>query len=664
MELRDVFAMVLVCYVVKCTAMSISELEDFANFLKKTSHLDETLKKGTDANDFDEDESVSDHAWEESGKFEGDLVLNERQRRMIVEDIAEGLSRNGLRDSTKKWPDNEVIYYIQKEHFTEEQVDAIRSGIEDLARASCVKFRPYQRAARHNFRKYNAFAVSDFGVGYDYDSVLHYSRRAFSSNGQDTIVPKQNGAQIGQRVGLSDKDAQKLNKMYCDADSNSEGEETTTKKVIVKKKTPKNKPFDGHGIGYHQGKTVVIKLLPEKKAETYHIIVEPQYNLFDHFSKTPQALPATKSEGFGKSLGDFSKSYNVDDVYNRVKSKVPEYRNLESITSNMNNNKTVVDTNKIVDNVKKDSSKTLDEKSKEKNAETLSISNDELIEAFNRLSKILKTHVYPSHTPDFGSYTLNADYMDFSNRGKDPKKINNNNPLFSDKLSEVLKNSTSEYIKSLHNDGPVSLISEKKQQNPDRIVVDPEKFKNIEIEQNISKEENKPSTTKEQNKATTSAPFKNQLHFSTESPTPIHVTYEHLKNIRNYSEIYNPSDKQENIVDKNHYKSFVDTPFAYDDWYKKQDLKHLVDYDKDLFTDNKYGKKNDFKYFDDSFEYEPQSSNEYYTDLYSPEQEGAYTSFESRIVPLDQDWHKFHLQSSQNYQPHQRYYSVENKSGE
>ena len=46
-------------------------------------------------------------------------------------------------------------------------------------------------AARHNFRKYNSFSVSDFGVGYDYDSVLHYSRRAFSSNGQDTIVPKQ-----------------------------------------------------------------------------------------------------------------------------------------------------------------------------------------------------------------------------------------------------------------------------------------------------------------------------------------------------------------------------------------------------------------------------------------------------------------------------------------
>lgn len=74
--------------------------------------------EGTDPNDFDDEDAISDHAWEDSGKFEGDLILNERQRRMIVEEIAEGLSRNGLRDSTKRWPDNEVIYYIQKEHFS------------------------------------------------------------------------------------------------------------------------------------------------------------------------------------------------------------------------------------------------------------------------------------------------------------------------------------------------------------------------------------------------------------------------------------------------------------------------------------------------------------------------------------------------------------------
>lgn len=68
--------------------------------------------------DQDEEEEVSDNAWEESGKFEGDLILNERQRRLIAEDVAEGLARNGLRDSTKRWPNNEVIFYIQREHFS------------------------------------------------------------------------------------------------------------------------------------------------------------------------------------------------------------------------------------------------------------------------------------------------------------------------------------------------------------------------------------------------------------------------------------------------------------------------------------------------------------------------------------------------------------------
>ncbi|XP_012547830.1 seminal metalloprotease 1 isoform X2 [Bombyx mori] len=319
--------------VIKCLAMSPDELEDFKEFLTRTSTLDQNLRKGSDPeHDYDEDGSVSDHAWEESGKFEGDLILNDRQRRLIVENIMEGLSRNGVKDSTKRWPDNEVVYYIQREHFNGGQVQAIQEGIDDLAQASCVKFRPYKKGdrdavviqgsrrgcfsqvgyqggyqvlnlsgrhpvgrgcfrhgtvvhellhtlgfyhmqsspdrddyidvvwenilepARHNFRKYNSFAVSDFGVGYDYDSVLHYSRRAFSSNGQDTLVPKQSGADIGQRVGLSDKDKQKLNRMYCDADSEGLGELDESTEASIKKKKYKNKPFDGHGIGYHQAK--------------------------------------------------------------------------------------------------------------------------------------------------------------------------------------------------------------------------------------------------------------------------------------------------------------------------------------------------------------------------------------------------------------------------
>ncbi|XP_045451637.1 seminal metalloprotease 1-like [Melitaea cinxia] len=314
----------------KSLAMSTRELEDFSNFLKETSQLDQNVKSGV-PEDFDDDTPISDHAWEESGKFEGDLILNDRQRRMIVASVAEGLARNGISDTTKRWPNNEVIYFIQADHFSSDQIEAIHNGIDDLARSSCVKFRPYVkgdrdavviqgsrrgcfsqvgyqggyqvlnlsarhptgrgcfrhgtivhemlhtlgfyhmqsssdrdefidvvweniiRSARHNFRKYNSFAVSDFGVGYDYDSVLHYSRKAFSLNGQDTLVPKQLGATIGQRIGLSEKDTQKLNKMYCDAEPDHQLDTDSIEKPKKKKKN-KNKPFEGHGLGYQQVK--------------------------------------------------------------------------------------------------------------------------------------------------------------------------------------------------------------------------------------------------------------------------------------------------------------------------------------------------------------------------------------------------------------------------
>ena len=67
------------------------------------------------------------------------------------------------------------------------------------------------------FGKYNAQTSTDFGVGYDYGSVLHYGPKAFSKNGRNTIVPlKALGENVvmGQRRKLTTKDIAKLNKMY------------------------------------------------------------------------------------------------------------------------------------------------------------------------------------------------------------------------------------------------------------------------------------------------------------------------------------------------------------------------------------------------------------------------------------------------------------------
>ena len=53
----------------------------------------------------------------------------------------------------------------------------------------------------------------DLGA-YDYGSIMHYPRNAFTSDGQDTITPNDPSAQIGQRNGLSDGDIAGVRAMY------------------------------------------------------------------------------------------------------------------------------------------------------------------------------------------------------------------------------------------------------------------------------------------------------------------------------------------------------------------------------------------------------------------------------------------------------------------
>ncbi|XP_008547968.1 zinc metalloproteinase nas-4 [Microplitis demolitor] len=83
-----------------------------------------------------------------------------------------------------------------------------------------------------NFQKASKGTTNPFGVGYDYGSVMHYSKAAFSLNGQPTVIPKETNSGIfggldeiffnskpslGQREGFSKKDIKKIRNMYqCD----------------------------------------------------------------------------------------------------------------------------------------------------------------------------------------------------------------------------------------------------------------------------------------------------------------------------------------------------------------------------------------------------------------------------------------------------------------
>uniref|UniRef100_A0A3B4CC29 Metalloendopeptidase n=1 Tax=Pygocentrus nattereri TaxID=42514 RepID=A0A3B4CC29_PYGNA len=65
---------------------------------------------------------------------------------------------------------------------------------------------------QYNFNKEN---TNNLNTPYDYSSVMHYGKTAFSMNGQDTITPIPDpSVPIGQRVDLSAIDIKRINILY------------------------------------------------------------------------------------------------------------------------------------------------------------------------------------------------------------------------------------------------------------------------------------------------------------------------------------------------------------------------------------------------------------------------------------------------------------------
>lgn len=82
---------------------------------------------------------------------------------------------------------------------------------EDRDAFVTIHWAKIQAGFEHNF---NQHIVDGDDVGaYDYGSIMHYPRNAFSVDGSDTITPVQPGATIGQRTAMSQGDIAAANSL-------------------------------------------------------------------------------------------------------------------------------------------------------------------------------------------------------------------------------------------------------------------------------------------------------------------------------------------------------------------------------------------------------------------------------------------------------------------
>uniref|UniRef100_A0A8C4ZTL5 Metalloendopeptidase n=1 Tax=Gadus morhua TaxID=8049 RepID=A0A8C4ZTL5_GADMO len=76
-----------------------------------------------------------------------------------------------------------------------------------------INWRNINRRSAYNFKKKN---TNNLNTPYDYTSIMHYGRRAFSINGRDSITPIPNSrVRIGQRKGMTKNDILRINRLYC-----------------------------------------------------------------------------------------------------------------------------------------------------------------------------------------------------------------------------------------------------------------------------------------------------------------------------------------------------------------------------------------------------------------------------------------------------------------
>ncbi|XP_021194225.3 high choriolytic enzyme 2 [Helicoverpa armigera] len=79
-------------------------------------------------------------AWENSGKFQGDILLNDEQADLLMQEYAGVGGRNAYIWPNTRWPSNTIVYEFNNE-FTTAQINAIYAAMREITARTCIRFR-------------------------------------------------------------------------------------------------------------------------------------------------------------------------------------------------------------------------------------------------------------------------------------------------------------------------------------------------------------------------------------------------------------------------------------------------------------------------------------------------------------------------------------------
>ncbi|KPI95446.1 Meprin A subunit beta [Papilio xuthus] len=190
------------------------QIESFRNFLEKTRtdhgvRLSERVFANPKAS-----------AWENSGKFEGDILLDDWQVDALVKSYAG--ARNAFVWFDANWPDNTIVYDFADSEFNEQQREAIMVAIRKLKKIH----------QEHNFALFDEEMVDNMGLPYEYNSCMHYGAYGFSANGEPTIEALQSFEGVmGQQEYVTENDWLRVRRHYKCPVKNSKTKEENGQKV-------------------------------------------------------------------------------------------------------------------------------------------------------------------------------------------------------------------------------------------------------------------------------------------------------------------------------------------------------------------------------------------------------------------------------------------------